>query len=515
MCDYLVLLKFELLPPFEMSKASGSHSGRPRESAVWNYFFYDSTKGKSTCQVSSGDASESSVCGMEINGKYPTNLKAHLKAKHPGRYTELCKMEEELKEKAKQKHGREVKLATQLSIEDATKRTKKYTKESEKYQKITRKLATFVGVGYVANSIVDSQEFRDLIAELDDRYTVPNRAAISKEMDRVFVDLKASLLSVLRDSRRVSLTVDIWSRKSMTASYLGVTAHFFTRSDHKRRNATIAVRRLPSPHTAERVEEIVEEVMGEWELSRDKVSAILTDNGSNMVAAFREWVDMEADPEDVGEDTEETAVASTSSSPLHEEETMSEDGEEQENGADVLGDISNFEECELEFDVAFTLHKRISCFAHVFQLVVRKFDSVRSLKRVLASAHRLVKKVNKSVKATEKLIALSGRKLVSNCPTRWNSSFLLIERLLSVKDELSQVLVELGWDGLQNSEWKTLEQIHFLLEPFAKYTSLTSGEEFTTISTVIPVLMELDCHLEAVRPLYVICILRVYCVFSG
>ena len=84
MCDYLVLLKFELLPPFEMSKASGSHSGRPRESAVWNYFFYDSTKGKSTCQVSSGDASESSVCGMEINGKYPTNLKAHLKAKHGG-----------------------------------------------------------------------------------------------------------------------------------------------------------------------------------------------------------------------------------------------------------------------------------------------------------------------------------------------------------------------------------------------------------------------------------------------
>ena len=79
-------------------------------------------------------------------------------------------------------------------------------------------------------------------------------------------------------------------------------------------------------------------------------------------------------------------------------------------------DISNFEECELEFDVAFTLHKRLSCLSHTLQLVIRKFDRVQSLKRALASAHKLVNKVNKSVKATEKLIALSGRKLISDCP---------------------------------------------------------------------------------------------------
>lgn len=75
-------------------------------------------------------------------------------------------------------------------------------------------------------------------------------------------------MCALKDSRKVSLTVDIWSKKGMTASYLGVTAHFFSRSDHRRRNATIAVRRLPSPHTVERVEELVEEV-DECQLSRD------------------------------------------------------------------------------------------------------------------------------------------------------------------------------------------------------------------------------------------------------
>ena len=38
-----------------------------------------------------------------------------------------------------------------------------------------------------------------------------------------------------------------------------------------------------------------------------------------------------------------------------------------------------------------------------------------------------------------------------------------------------------------------------LLEPFAQYTSLTSGDEYTTFSTVVPVLMELDYHLKAMK----------------
>ena len=37
-----------------------------------------------------------------------------------------------------------------------------------------------------------------------------------------------------------------------------------------------------------------------------------------MVAAFRDWVEMETDSEDVGEDIVEAAMKSASSSPSHE-----------------------------------------------------------------------------------------------------------------------------------------------------------------------------------------------------
>ena len=105
-----------------------------------------------------------------------------------------------------------------------------------------------------------------------------------------------------------------------------------------------------------------------------------------------------------------------------------------------------------------------------------------------------------STKATERLndISICGKKLVRDCPTRWSSTFLVIERLLQVRSSLATVLRELELDDLATSDWKHLENIYTLLKPFAQYTSLVSGEEFTTLSSIIPVVTELSLHLEEV-----------------
>jgi len=41
-----------------------------------------------------------------------------------------------------------------------------------------------------------------------------------------------------------------------------------------------------------------------------------------------------------------------------------------------------------------------------------------------------------------------------------------------------------------------LENVQELLQPFAEYTTLCSGEEYTTISSVVPIVIELKYHLE-------------------
>ena len=68
--------------------------------------------------------------------------------------------------------------------------------------------------------------------------------------------------------------------------------------DNRKHVVTLCVKRMPSPHTAVHIREKVEEVLRDWEFSDDKVSLIITDSGSNMVAAFRNLVEKRTDAEE-------------------------------------------------------------------------------------------------------------------------------------------------------------------------------------------------------------------------
>jgi len=185
--------------------------------------------------------------------------------------------------------------------------------------------------------------------------------------------MKTNIQAFISKAPKVSLCADIWTKKGMSSSYLGVTAHFFTQHDHMRHRVTLAVRRLHHPHTAKTIRDIIDEVLTEWNTPLREVRTIITGNASNMI-----------------------------------------------------------------------------------------------LKRM----QTLVAKVNKSSKATEMLLSRAHKKLVGNCPTRWSSTYLMIKRLLDVRIPLTSVLEELEWDNLAISDWKVLENIQKLMNPFALYTGV-------------------------------------------
>ena len=302
-------------------------------------------------------------------------------------------------------------------------------------------------------------------------------------IDKVVIELKAKIQSYLLQARKISICADIWSKKGMSSSYLGITTHFYSKKDHRRHSVTLAVRRIPSPHTGDNIRELVETVLDEWDIPQSKVYATLTDNGSNMLAAFRPCV-LESDDDDEGDVDDSTDW----------------DGD---TVPDVTSLVVDYEQHEVDHELSFYSLNRVSCFSHTLQLVVQKFDELPTFRVLLKHVPRLVSKFNMSTKATERLITICGKKLVRHCPTRWSSTYLMIDRLLSVKTGLCQVLQELEWDNLAMSEWRILESLRELLRPFAQFTSLISGENFTTVSAVIPAIMDLNLHLEEVCCLYV------------
>ena len=327
-----------------------------------------------------------------------------------------------------------------------------YNKESDRYKVITKKLAIFIGSTNVAIGLVENPELRSLIETLDPRYQVPGRALMGKRLDMLMEELKSNVQQCLSTAQHVSLCADIWSKKGLTSSYLGITAHFFGRKDHRKHRIVLAVRKFAHPHTGEHVREVVDKVLMEWEIPTAKVSAILTDNGSNMLKAFRTHImeGDEGDKEEDGDKEDEEGDKEDEDADKEDEEGNRDDGEEDEQ--------NDFDTQEIDHEVAFTTYiKRVSCFAHTLQLVVHKFNEVKSLARVLRNAHALIKKFNKSSRATEKLIALCGKKLISDCPTRWSSTFLMLERLLAVRGSLSTILEELGGITLPLVSGKHLE----------------------------------------------------------
>lgn len=218
---------------------------------------------------------------------------------------------------------------------------------------------------------------------------------------------------------------------------------------------------MPSPHTAEEVLKVVLQIFKDWNVPDHKIGSIITDNGSNMVKAFK-LLQQQAIPDATNENNECDDVNESSIMNDHDvdipnaadtTDSQSEEEEEEENDEleliDVEQEARDFNEIEFEHNITFTGYKRLSCFAHSLQLVVGKFDDCSVLfRRTVKKAKKLVSKFNKSTKATEKLIGIAGKKLIGDCPTRWSTTFLLINRLLEIKTAVIQILEDLGWDGL-------------------------------------------------------------------
>jgi len=138
-----------------------------------------------------------------------------------------------------------LKVSCQLSLAESLKSGTSYTQGSPQYQAISRKLAIFTGCTSVPSSIVENIEFRDFVHTLDRHYSDPGRACIGKELQKLLIELKAKIGSILEEANKISICADIWSKKGLS-SYSGITAHLYSKKDHRRQCVTLAVCRQES-----------------------------------------------------------------------------------------------------------------------------------------------------------------------------------------------------------------------------------------------------------------------------
>jgi len=127
---------------------------------------------------------------------------------------------------------------------------------------------------------------------------------------------------------------------------------------------------------------------------------------------------------------------------------------------------------------------RMKSFAHILQLAITNGLKLLLISRTLAAARSLVTHFNHSLQEGNPL------SLIQDTPTRWNSSYSMVSRLLSLRLPVYSVLYgdqitkpsDRSKLDIGDSFWKVMEDIVPVLEPFDEAMELLGNEDQATAS---------------------------------
>ncbi|XP_044316711.1 E3 SUMO-protein ligase ZBED1-like [Drosophila rhopaloa] len=149
--------------------------------------------------------------------------------------------------------------------------------------------------------------------------------------------------------------------------------------------------------------------------------------------------------------------------------------------------------------------RHIPCFAHSINLTVQDCLATGKVKPILDKCKRIVSFFKSSTIAYAKFKEAQECErpysLKQECPTRWNSAYYMVERILIRKVAIASVLLNTpkGLMPLTSDEISILEDLKAILSPFEHATVHTSSSTSVTVSSVIPVVCGILHNLTAMK----------------
>lgn len=168
--------------------------------------------------------------------------------------------------------------------------------------------------------------------------------------------------------------------------------------------------------------------------------------------------------------------------------------------------------------------KQYGCFAHTVNLIVRDGLKDEEIGRVINRVKHIVGHFKRSHIATARLISYQQNqsnktplKLLQDVATRWNSTYYMLERLLTLEEAVKTTMSIINMDlshHLTLEEWETIRQLVKILKPFERVTKNISGQDYLTASLVIPLVNGLNSALNKIEVPENECVQRVLINFK-
>uniref|UniRef100_A0A672ST01 HAT C-terminal dimerisation domain-containing protein n=1 Tax=Sinocyclocheilus grahami TaxID=75366 RepID=A0A672ST01_SINGR len=207
-----------------------------------------------------------------------TNMIKHIKLKHPKEHDEVqLRRAEEVTETRPPSSG-----LRQSSLAESFQRGRHYPDNSQRASAITRSIGEMIVRDLQPISVVEDRGFIALVKTLDQHYQIPNRKKLMEgTINNMYEDCKAKVMATLQNENHVILTTDMWTSRS-TEVYLTVSCHFI--NNWQMQEFMLETCHFSAQHTDDNISAELKRIAEEWGIT-EKVLAVVTDNGANMVSA--------------------------------------------------------------------------------------------------------------------------------------------------------------------------------------------------------------------------------------
>ena len=295
--------------------------------------------------------------------------------------------------------------------------TKVWKATDPRTKKTNQKVLQFIVQDNQPFSVVEDDGFIQLVAHINPCYPVPSRKHITSLLDPEYQRVKGLIQKDVNTATFVSFTTDIWTEDTTKHSFISLSAHWLD-SEFVQRDYCLEGMHFPVAHTGENISGIMTNMLEDWQIDSDRWGVVVRDGASNAVKGSR------------------------------------------------LMNISS-----------------IHCTIHLLQLAVQDGVLNQSRVKTLVNLCRgIVNFLHRSAKATASFIAKQKEirncgdakclKLVGDVVTRWNSTYLLLERFVKLKSTVqgflynTEVIVSTKRAKLDDSDFTFMEKVCTILYIF-------------------------------------------------
>nr|XP_033814809.1 zinc finger BED domain-containing protein 4 [Geotrypetes seraphini]XP_033814810.1 zinc finger BED domain-containing protein 4 [Geotrypetes seraphini]XP_033814811.1 zinc finger BED domain-containing protein 4 [Geotrypetes seraphini]XP_033814812.1 zinc finger BED domain-containing protein 4 [Geotrypetes seraphini] len=412
-----------------------------KTSKLWNHFSIcsaDSTK--VVCMH----------CGRTISrGKKPTNLGTscllrHLQRFHNNVLENNDSGSETVLSSADVRVPLNSELLGSLSFDEAN---DKFCENHPVAKKITSLVAEMIALDLQPYSFVNNVGFNRLLEYLQPQYSLPSSSYFSRTaIPTMYENVKQLIVSHLKEAESgvIHFTSGIWL-SNQTREYLTLTAHWVTFESSFRPqcedyhcSALLHVSQIDCDYNGISIQKQLEYLWETWITSVGlQIGITVTDNHS-------------------------------------------------------IGKTLNEGE-----------HSSVQCFGHTVNLIVNEaIKSQRMVQNLLSIARKICERVHRSAKAKEKLAELQKEyglpqhQLIQDVPSKWNTSFHMLERLIEQKRAIDEMSIECGFRELIScDQWEVMQSVCHTLKPF-EAASREMSMHMATLSQVIPMIHILNRKIE-------------------